>query len=129
MDVNSAIFWPDDVAGTVEVYQAWATQPLSHSLLALIAYADVLLPRCGAAYNHLEHQGNGIVIIIGYIDTFHRGSVWYLNRIPGHWRLKWKGDIEVDVVFDSKNDNIFGWLAFIKPDGDADRRIIITGRG
>ena len=129
MNVNGSIFWPDDVARTVEVYQAWATHPLSHSLLALIAYIDALLPRCGAAHDDIEHQGNNILAVIGYIDTFHRRSVWYLNCIPGHWQLKWEVDIEVDVVFDSEKDNgILGWLTFIESDGDADHRIIRIGR-
>ena len=98
--VNSSILWSDDVARTVEVYQARATHLLSQSLRTMIAYMDALLLRCGAAYDDIEHEGNNLLVNTGYIEMFHRCSVWYLNHIPGTWQLRWEVDIEVDVGFD-----------------------------
>ena len=101
VNVNGSIPWLDDVARTIEVYQARVVHLLAQSLHALRAYMVALLLRCGATYDDIEHQGNDILVIIGYVDTSYRRSVWYLNRVPGHWQLGWEVDIKVDVVFDS----------------------------
>ena len=57
MDLNYSILWSEDVARGVEVYQARSACPISHPLLALLAYTVALLPRCGAADDDEKQQG------------------------------------------------------------------------
>ena len=76
MDLNHPTLWSEDVTRAMEVYQTRRAYLIPHPLLALLAYAVALLPRCGAVDNDDKLQRWIALAYTVRIVICHRISQW-----------------------------------------------------
>jgi len=71
MNTSIPILWSNDVARTVEVYQARTAHPSPYPLLALTTHTVAFLSCCGASHDDIKRQGFDILASTEFIDAFY----------------------------------------------------------